>query len=446
MWFRHRGALLLLAALGIALTSGCGKKSESAVPVQSVAMICGLTDVMQQQVFAGVVSTGTEANIKKDTNKKVAKVFVVKGDLVNKGDVLFRYDSEQAQTSLDKAQLELEEQRNALQSKTEERAQLEADKLNARSDDQLEYTLKIQEIDTDIRETQYNIGVKEKEILKLEDSMQNLDVTAPFDGRIEKAGVADAGTADYASDNDYEEISESDGSDVFIKLVETDNYRVKGSIDESNINVITRGMDMIIHSRVDDQVTWRGTVTEIDYKSPSSGSSNNSYYGLDDGEDSEMTSSSKYPFYVNLDDLNGLMIGQHVYMTEDTGDDEANAIRLSSSYILDADTSPWVWAETGGVLRKRTVKLGEYREGEDTYVIEDGLSVEDYIAVPSDRFEEGMSVIENDLTSFETEELTEEDYELTDEDEFDVDEYEDLDAEDLDYDFDIDDIEGEIVG
>ena len=415
---RRNLTLILTAALIAGLATGCTEKKDNAVPVQSVAMLCGLTDAMQQQVFAGVVSTGNEANIKKDGNKKVAKVNVKKGDLVKAGDVLFVYDAEQAQNSLDKAKLELEEMKNALESKNEEKEQLEKDKKRAKQDDQLEYTLKIQETATEIRETEYNIGLKEKEILKLEEGTKNLDVTAPFDGRIEKAGTADLNTTEMFAGDDMEEdlgdfdLGDDGSGEVFIKLVETDNYRVKGTINETNINVISVGMEMVIHSRVDDTATWKGTVSEIDTKAPASGNQNNMYSGGDDGDDAEMTTSSKYPFYVKLDALEGLMIGQHVYMTEDLGEDEnGDEIRLSSAFIVDADTEPWVWVEdSNAALAKRPVVIGAYIAEDDTYVIDEGLGAEDYIAMPSENYKEGMPVTENDESAFEADENMEDFY------------------------------------
>lgn len=409
----HKYSTIILAAAAAALLSGCGAATENTVPVQSVGMLCGITETLEQQMFAGIVSTGNEANIKKDSNKKVAKVNVKKGDTVKAGDVLFTYDAEQAQNSLEKARLELEEQMNGLQSKQEEKYQLEVDKQKARAEDQLAYTLKIQEMDTDIRETQYNIALKEKEILGLEDATKDLDVTAPFDGVIEKAGTADTSTydlsfgdtedegdVDYYDDFDVDE-EEGSSSDGFIKLVEADNYRIKGSINETNIDVISVGMEMVIHSRVDDTKTWKGVVDSIDYKSPSSGQSSGGY-SSDDSADAEMTTTSKYPFYVKIEGLEGLMIGQHVYMTEDLGLEEGNEIiRLSSSFINDAETEPWVWAENAGVLEKRAVTLGGYTEDDDTWEIADGLTIDDYIAVPSSSYKEGLPVTENDLAMYE---------------------------------------------
>lgn len=401
-----RQCLFTAAVLTACLVTGCGAESESVAAVQSVAMLAGLADAMEAQTFAGIVSTGSEANVKKDGNKKVAKVYVKKGDIVKTGDKLFTYDAEQAQNSLEKAELELEEQKNALTSKEEEKRQLESDKQRARQEDQLDYTLKIQETDTEIRETQYNISLKEKEIVKLQEATKNLDVLAPIDGRVEKAGQADANLTDYSSgleEDDIEDfdVDEEDSSgDAFIKLVEIDNYRIKGTIDETNISQITAGMQMVIHSRVDDSQVWYGVVSNVDYKSPGSAQGSSNYYGEED--DGGMTTTSKYPFYVSIDGLEGLMVGQHVYMTENLGDPVTDEIRLSASFISDADSAPWVFAEKNGVLEKRPVTLGEHAEEDDTYVITSGLDLNDFIAVPSSSYREGMAVTENNLDAFET--------------------------------------------
>ena len=61
---------------------------------------------------------------------------------------------------------------------------------------------------------------------------------------------------------------------------------------------ISEGMDMIVYSRVDESQTWKGTLTTIDKESNSSNS--NSSYSFGDSGDSSMTSSSTYPFYVEL--------------------------------------------------------------------------------------------------------------------------------------------------
>ena len=399
---RSRTAAVLLSAVLVFGLAGCGQEAAASAPVQSVAMICGLTDDMQLQKYLGVISTGKEANIKRDSSRKIATVTVKTGDMVEAGDVLFTYDAEQAQTSLEKEKLQYERDSNSLESKKQEKQDLETQKAKAKQSEQLEYTLKIAEADIDIREAEYNLALKAKELEKLESSIQDLDVTAPFGGRIEKAGQADG--SDFSTDSTagdalgaYDAGSTENASDGFIKIVETDNYRVKGTINEMNAHQIYAGEVMTIYSRVDDSRTWSGEVTEVDYKNPVQ-SQNNGYYDMD--QDNEDTQSSKYNFYVAIEDIDGLLIGQHVYMVPFTGE-ETTAIELPATYIVDAESDPWVWAESNSAtLEKRKLSLGEFNSEMNTWVVESGLSDADYIAVPSDSFTEGMPCRENDESAF----------------------------------------------
>ena len=120
-------------------------------------------------------------------------------------------------------------------------------------------------------------------------------------------------------------------------------------------------------------------------------------HGMTDSSDSQ-TSTSTYPFYVNLDSSDGLMLGQHVYIEMDEGQEsQKTGIWLSEVYIVDADTdSPYVWAaDKKGKLEKRSVILGQHDEELGEYEIADGLSKDDCIAYPSDILEEGMSTTTN---------------------------------------------------
>ena len=69
-----------------------------------------------------------------------------------------------------------------------------------------------------------------------------------------------------------------------------------------------------ICSRVDD-TTWTGTITKVDTDNPVQNASSD-YYD-DESADSDTTTSSKYNFYVSLDESEGLMLGQHVYIEPD---------------------------------------------------------------------------------------------------------------------------------
>ena len=97
----------------------------------------------------------------------------------------------------------------------------------------------------------------------------------------------------------------------------------------------------------------------------------------------EMTAASKYPFYVELDSTDGLLLGQHVYMELTQEEGEIAGIGISSAFIAyDEEGNPYVWAEKRGKLEKRSVTLGEYNPMADLQEIVEGISEEDYIAFP----------------------------------------------------------------
>ena len=195
--------------------------------------------------------------------------------------------------------------------------------------------------------------------------------------------------------------SDTSGSDsngnAFITILSTGAYRVKGTVNEMNIQNIVEGEPVVVRSRVDSNQTWKGTMGNID-KDAASTSNNSDTNSMMDSSGDSQTSSSTYPFYVNLDSSDGLMLGQHVYIEPDEGQDEQKAgLWLSEVYIVDADTdSPYVWARNDKKkLEKRSVILGQYDENMGEYEIADGLSKSDYIAYPSDSLKEGMSTTTN---------------------------------------------------
>lgn len=139
---------------------------------------------------------------------------------------------------------------------------------------------------------------------------------------------------------------------------------------------------MKIVSRTDENQVWYGTVTLVDYESATQGSENDMYIG---GMVDPMSSSSKYPFYVELDSSEGLLLGQHVYLELDSGEEETSGLSVSAAFIAyDEEGNAYVWAEKNGKLEKRTVVVGEYNFMTDTIEVLEGLTEEDYIAFPDE--------------------------------------------------------------
>ena len=138
----------------------------------------------------------------------------------------------------------------------------------------------------------------------------------------------------------------------------------------------------------------------IDDNNGSSDSNDNMYFGMMSSSD-DQTNSTSYPFYVELETSEGLMLGQHVYIERDEGQaDTKDGLWLSDYYIVDADSEdPYVWAANEkGRLEKRYITLGKHDEEMFEYEIVDGLTEDDCIAFPNDALEEGVKTEVGDIS------------------------------------------------
>ncbi|MCF0120046.1 MAG: efflux RND transporter periplasmic adaptor subunit, partial [Oscillospiraceae bacterium] len=335
-------SLLLAVILLITVFTGCGASdTENTVSVQSVSMVTGVGGVGLAQRFAGIVSARSETKIETDSQKEVGEIFVKVGDNVQVGDLLFTYDMELAELNYEKLELEIAQLKGSLEAKKEEKSTLEKEKNKASSSEQLSYTIAIAECDTAIREFNYNITLKEKELERLAESLDVVDCTSPVEGRIQSVNP------DGGFDNSGNPLP-------FISILETGVYRVKGTVNEMNASALEMGMRVTVRSRRNENLTWSGSVATVDWENPET-TNDNSYFGNND----IMTSTTKYPFYVELDDAEGLLLGEHVYI-EPAIVEENEGLMLPEWYLIDIDTEAGtanIWAQNAkGKLEKRAVK------------------------------------------------------------------------------------------
>ena len=363
------------------------------------------TDSGVENRYAGVVEPQETVQVKIESGRKVKEVQVKTGEEVKKGQLLFQYDLGSIQQSLQEAQLALDRLKNEALSISEQITTLEAEKKKATADNQLSYTIEIETQKMNLKKNEYDQKSKQAEIEKLSQATQNTEVRSEIDGVIQKIDTSKMGGDDSDGVNDT--LTEGDASsdsgsgdsssNAFITILSTGAYRVKGTVNEINRDSIIEGTPVIIRSRVDSSKTWKGTMGAVDMdNSTENKSSDMAMYGMS-GSSDDQTSSSTYPFYVNLDSSDGLMLGQHVYIEADEGQDEEKiGIWLNDYFIVDADTdNPYVWVSgDNNKLEKRSVVLGQYDENLAEYEIADGLTEKDKIAFPTDELKEGISVVE----------------------------------------------------
>lgn len=354
--------------------------------VDGVAYVMPIKDVnsaattISDLQFSGVVEPQETKEVKLDTSKKVSSIVVQEGDHVNAGDPLFTYDVESMQLELQQGNVEIERMQNEIESNKQQISQLETEKKSASADDKLTYTTQIQSLQTDIAKSEYDIKTKKIELEKLQNTINNATVTAEIAGTVQSLKTT--------------EQLQSDGTDVLMKIMSDGEFRVKCTISEQNVQSIYKDEAMVLHSCVDDS-SWTGTISEISTEADNS-QNNNMYYGGSD----EMTTASKYPFYVTLDSSDGLMLGQHLLVSADTGADESiekTGIWLYSDYVqTDENGKTYVWAaDKKDRLEKREVEVGQTDDTMGDCEIKSGLSEDDMIAFPSDSYQEGMKTTTN---------------------------------------------------
>ncbi len=358
--------LSLTAALCLGLSLAACGSDAAAVYVQPVSELSGTSPVAAGDRFAGMVISENVTEIHKDSGKSIAELLVKSGDDVTAGQELFSYDTDELQLALDKQKLELQQLETMIESYKEQIKDLEKDRNKASANNKLQYTVQIQTLEVDLKEAELNLTAKKNEITQSEAILQNAVVTSPVAGRVQS--INDSGTDSYGNPAPY------------ITIQQAGSFRIKGTLGELQLGGITEGSRMKIFSRTDPSKAWLGTVTLVDYESPSQGSENDMYFG---NSTDPMTGASKYPFYVELDSTEGLILGQHIYMELDRDEGEATGLQLISHFICyDEDGSTYVWADQRGKLVKLPVVLGEYDPSLDTYTITGGLAESDCIAFP----------------------------------------------------------------
>ena len=368
------GAMSLALLLG-GLT-GCGNKLP-AVYVQSVAQIMGYGTMGGSNACAGVVVAQKEVKVERDENRKIAELKVEVEQTVSEGEVLFVYDTDEIQLTIDKAKLEIEQMKNTVKDYTEQITQLEKEKKSAPESEKLSYTVHIQSLEADKKEMEYNITVKERELADLQGNGGSGAVTAPISGKIN--AINENGGYDNMTGQPL----------PYITMIESGAYRVKGKVNELNLNEFYAGLPVTIRSRADETMTWTGTITQVDTAPETN--NNDGMFGASD----EMTSTSSYPFYVELDTVDGLLLGQHVFIEPGNGEPvQTEGISLFADYVLGSEEEGYyVWAANAdNEIEKRAVTVASFDEMLYCYVITEGLTAEDRIAFPDESIQEGAPV------------------------------------------------------
>jgi HlyD family secretion protein len=377
-------AIAFVAVAGLYMSGKLGNavgNSADKVYVQTVSA------VMQQNSsagnrYSGVVQPQGSWEVNKETDRTISEVLVKQGDTVSEGTPLFSYDTDDMKLQIEQQKLELEDIANEVSGYTAQIAELQAEKSTAPADQQFDYTTQIQTAQTNIKQADFKKKSKQAEIDKTQKSIDNSVVTSKINGVVKAINTAGTDTNGNAT--------------AYMTILATGDYQVKGMVDETNMSAITAGEKVLIRSRVDESLTWKGTISKIDTQNTVSNESDTSASMNTGGKTSDgTTTTTKYPFYVALASMDGLILGQHVFVEPDLGQTAAKSgVWMYGSYIVTTDGDPYVWvANKRDKLEKRKVELGDYDKDLDEYQIKSGLLEDDYIAFPMPGIYAGVKTV-----------------------------------------------------
>lgn len=410
--------VIVLGAASYFIFTNLGGSVDGTAYVESVKdiMSYGSGSGMNNR-YTGEVEPQDSWDITLQSDLSVDECYVKAGDQVKEGDKLFSYNTEEMTLAKEKAQLEVETLKNENSELQQNIKTYQNDLKSASTRERIELQTEILTAQTTIKKNEYSIDSANDEIDDLNKNIKDATVTSKMDGVVQSINeeVGMGSSSDDSDDEDSYDYSDTGDDSTYMTIVAVGDYRVKGSVSETNVWSLTEGDPVIIRSRVDDTAKWTGVISSIntDETEDSDESSDDMDYYMDDSSSGE--SASTYNFYVELDSDDGLMMGQHVFIEQDFGqDEEREGIWLPSAYIYMDEDKYYVWrANRRDRLELHEVTVGEYDEDLDEYQILDGLDEDDYIASDTGSLQENMKtttdISEADTTDEYYEEETSDD-------------------------------------
>lgn len=380
-WVRILIVLIVLAAIGGGaywFYTQRGGDDESAAYVQSVAEITGMGSVGLYAQYNGIVEAKDVIEVNPSGDLAVKECYVSTGSKVNEGDPLFRYDVDDLTISHAQILIDITGIENGLRTNREQLESLEKRLEKAKEKDRYEIELNIQTVELDIRKAEFDLKDKRQKAAEMQKLIDASEVTSPVSGTVRS--VRDDTNSDPFGYS-------GGGSNAYITIIAGTDYCVKGTVNEQTVYTLYVGMPVLIRSRVSDTV-YRGTIYRVDTDKTVS---DQQMYYYDGGGDR----ASKYAFYVEPDNIEGLMIGQHVLIDLNADESPDGGLMLPGAFLIEENGGFFVWAKgANDRIEKRRVEVGAYDEATECYEILSGLSPKDRIAFPDETVHAGMLATE----------------------------------------------------
>ena len=252
--------------------------------------------------YPGIIEPEQKYNINLDSERTVESIEVKVGDTVTTGQTLFTYQSKDYSLQIQQGKLEIEGLNSTISNTNDQINELTKERDSASNEVRLQYESQIQDLNSQLKQAELDKQTKQAEIDSLTKKVSASKVVSPIDGTVSSINA------------------NSDSGSPFITLLSSGSFRIKAEVDELNLSSLKEGMNVTIKTRVNDK-KYTGKITKIDTKSTSSDSKKNQ--SSDSEESDSSNQASKFYFYVSIDNPDGLIVGQHIYVEPDTKSSEA---------------------------------------------------------------------------------------------------------------------------
>lgn len=389
--------LLAVGAISIVVSNGKTKEENSETNIEARSVKSLIDEVKAANlILAGKVMPNNSNKIKIDPERGTVKeILVNEGDVVEKGQPLFTYQTDQ-QTKVAVAEMDIEVRARAVElartntsQKWTAHNQKVAELGKARQDyakeksEELQSKIKalegeitglhaeaiagdneVKNAETELRRTQL-LHQDEKERLN-EDT-----VTADHSGRIKSLN------RDLVNQSKERQKEEN-----FMEILDDSNLYVDGQVTEFDREKVAVDQRVEIMDRKDQENTWQGNIVQV---------ANLTSDAKKEDKKEENPNLSKFPYKVKIDPKEEMpLIGSNVYVNILPQGFVPGKVIINQSYLMEKDEKYYVWTVENNRIKEHEVKVN-LMDDELAEIVE-GLTVEDQLALPQTGMVEGMEV------------------------------------------------------
>ena len=389
--------LLAAGAISIVATIGKTKESSSTTTIEARSVKSLIDEVKAANlILAGKVSANNSNKIKIDPERgSVKEILVNEGDVVEKGQPLFTYQTDQQRKvveaemdveikvrAVEQARVTANQKWTAHNQKVAELGKTKQDYAKEKSEE-LQSTIKalegeitglhadaiagdneVKNAETELRRAQL-LHQNEKERLK-EDT-----VTADHSGRIKSLNH------DLVNQSKERQKEEN-----FMEILDDSSLYVDGQVTEFDREKVAVNQRLEIMDRKDQGNTWQGSIVQV---------ANLTSDTKQDDQKEENPNLSKFPYKVKIDQKEEMpLIGSNVYVNVLPQGFVPGKVIINQRYLMEKDGKYYVWKVENDRIKEHEVKVNPM-DNELAEIVE-GLTFEDQLVLPQTGMVEGMEV------------------------------------------------------